>query len=103
LRGGHRAGHDQVTPGGVVSRHPWAAAQAANQGEGQEALMSLEAWIIDELERERHEEEAEGDRPELTIQQPQHSDVSRPKQGDDVRRGVRILDISPAQENVIDL
>ncbi len=65
--------------------------------------MSLEAWIIDELERERHEEDGQGDRPELDIRQPLEGDYSMPVQSEYCERGIKILDISPVQENVIDL
>lgn len=67
--------------------------------------MSLDAWIIDELERERREGEEKGDHPGLGIQSPD-GDFSAPEVAEKTRyceRGVKILDISPAQENVIDL
>lgn len=66
--------------------------------------MSLEAWIIDELEREIHEEVGKGDRPELDIQRPEERDYSETEESEVYcERGVKILDISPTQENVIDL
>lgn len=66
--------------------------------------MSLDAWIIDELERERHKEDGAGERPELGIGSPEERDYSMPEESEvSCERGVKILDISPAQENVIDL
>lgn len=61
--------------------------------------MSLDAWIIDELEED---EAGQGDRPELGIRSPYEGEADAPRRPV-VRRGVRILDISPDMENVIDL
>lgn len=65
--------------------------------------MSVDAWIIDELERERREEESKGERPELDIRPPDTGELSIPKKESFCKRGVSILEISPAGENVIDL
>lgn len=65
--------------------------------------MSVDAWIIDELERERREEEGRGERPELDIRPPETGELSIPEKEAFCERGVTILEISPCQENVIDL
>jgi hypothetical protein len=64
--------------------------------------MSLDAWIIDDLEQQRREEERE--RPGLGIGTPFETERGQPGSAhSEPRRGVRILDISPDQENAIDL
>lgn len=58
-------------------------------------------WIIDELEEERRRRENDASQV-VRIELPQSplddSEEARPRQG-----GVRIVDISPADDNVIDL
>jgi hypothetical protein len=66
--------------------------------------MSLDAWIIDDLEQQRREEERQRERPGLGIGTPFETERGQPGSARSVpRRGVRILDISPDQENAIDL
>jgi hypothetical protein len=63
--------------------------------------MSIEAWIIDELEEEAERDKRSQPSPELDPpRRPEES--SQPSLGGP-RRGVRILEISPTSDNVIDL
>lgn len=63
--------------------------------------MSLEAWIIDEIEREQPAEQERRPRPELGIAPAE--DCGERVHGEPSERGVKIVDISPTHENVIDL
>lgn len=62
--------------------------------------MSLEVWIIDELEREP--EQGERPRPELDLEQTNPQKPAA-ESCSAVQRGVRILDISPTHDNELDL
>jgi hypothetical protein len=61
--------------------------------------MSLDCWIIEEVEREREREDRP--RPELEIEAPRGRPDAAPNERSD--RGVQVLDISPDTDNVIDL
>ena len=62
--------------------------------------MSPEAWIIEELERERNRD-VERPSPILDVD-PRH-ERETPERCDEVRRGVSIIDVSPTPENQLDL
>lgn len=61
--------------------------------------MSLESWIIDDLERERQREERVPDALELPVEEGAAPEPvpTRP------RRGATIVDISPEHDNVISI
>lgn len=64
--------------------------------------MSLDSWIIDELERERRREERAPNVLELELPLEEGARPERePDPGPRPSRGVTILDISPIGENVI--
>lgn len=63
--------------------------------------MSLESWIIEELERERRREERAPCVLELPLEDGELRPV--PREQEPATRGVEIVDISPTHDNVIQI
>lgn len=64
--------------------------------------MSLDSWIIDEVERDRDRSDREGNRLELPYPREDGAPLAD-EEARSVTRGVTIVDISPTADNVISI